>query len=168
MRTITNVDELDQILAECERAAQVSDDELRRVFQTFRMDVAAQLPPDPFSKDYANAQMALYERIAGRPYSTANEKSIFDAEAAVVRPFPYIASCPVAGVHWGAIAFLLRNMALRPGARVLDVGAGWGNTTLALAQLGFEVTALDIEPRFCELIRERTRRAGDAGRGDKR
>ena len=120
MRTITNLDELDQIMAECERAAQVSDDELRRVFQTFRMDLAVHLPPDPFSKDYANAQMALYERVAGRPYSTANEKSIFDAEAAVVRPFPYIASCPVAGVHWGAIAFSAAEhvaSARRPSAR---------------------------------------------------
>ena len=39
-----------------------------------------------------------------------------------------------------------------PSAGRLNFGAGWRNTTLALAQLGFEVTALDIEPRFCELI----------------
>ncbi len=168
MRILTSLDDLDEVLAECESAAQISDDDLRRVFQTFRMDIAAQLPPDPFSKIYRNAQMALYERIAGRRYSAVNEKSVFDVEAAVVRPFPYIASCQVAGTQWGAIAFLLRSMQLRSGARVLDVGAGWGNTTLAFAQLGFEVTALDIEPRFCELIRERARRAGVEARGNQR
>jgi cyclopropane fatty-acyl-phospholipid synthase-like methyltransferase len=86
----------------------------------------------------------------------------------VVRPFPYTASCQVAGTHLGAIAFLLRTMQLQPGARVLDVGAGWGNTTLALAQLGFDVAALDIEPRFCELIRERARRAGVQAEGGQR
>jgi 2-polyprenyl-3-methyl-5-hydroxy-6-metoxy-1,4-benzoquinol methylase len=160
MRIITNLDELDEVLEECERAARVSDDELRRVFQTFRMDFSTQLPSDPFSAEYATAQMALYERIAGRPYSTENEASIFDVEAAAVRPFPYTSSCQVAGVHLGAIGFLLRNMQLRPGAQVLEIGPGWGNVTLALAQLGFEVTALDIEPRFCELIRERARRVG--------
>ena len=37
-------------------------------------------------------------------------------------------------------------------------GLEWGHTTLALAQLGFKVTALDIEPRFRKLIRERARR----------
>src|SRR5271165_1863933 len=130
------------------------------VFQTFRMDVSAQLPADPFSAEYANAQMALYERIAGRTYSVSNEESIFDFESAVVRPFPYTSSCQVAGSHLGTIGFLLRNMHLRPGARVLDIGPGWGNTTLALAQLGFKVTALDIEPRFSALIRERARRVG--------
>jgi SAM-dependent methyltransferase len=104
--------------------------------------------------------MALYERLAGRHYSMGNEETIFDVESVVVRPFPYAASCQVAGAHLGAIAFLLRNIHLPPGAKVLDVGPGWGNTTLALAQLGFQVTALDIEARFCELIRERTHRVG--------
>ena len=163
MRIISTLDELDEMVTECERAAQVSDDDLRRVFQTFRMDVSAQLPPDPFSAEYATAQMALYERLAGRRYSTANEETIFDLESVVARPFPYAASCRVAGAHLGAIAFLLRKIQLRRGAQVLDVGPGWGNTTVALAQLGFKVTALDIEPRFCELIRERARRLGVLG-----
>jgi SAM-dependent methyltransferase len=160
MQTITNLEELDRMLAECERAAQISDDDLRRVFQLYRMDVSAQLPPDPFSAEYANAQMALYERISGRSYSTRNEESLIDTKSAVLRPFPYNASCQVAGAHLGAIGFLFGSLHLRPGAQVLDVGAGWGNTTLGLAQLGFEVTALDIEARFCELIRERARRIG--------
>ena len=88
MRTITSVDELDQILAECERAAQVSDDELRRVFQTFRMDVSAQLPPDPFSAEYANAQMALYERSQDVATARRTRESIFDAEAPWYARFP--------------------------------------------------------------------------------
>jgi SAM-dependent methyltransferase len=160
MRIVTSLEELDEILADCEQAAKISDDELRRVFQTFRMDFSAQLPPDPFSEGYATAQMELYKHIAGRSYQTANEESVFDLQSAIVRPFPYIGSCQVAGAHLGAIGFLLRTMQLSPGARVLDIGPGWGNTTLALAQLGFEVTALDIEPRFCDLIRERTSRMG--------
>jgi 2-polyprenyl-3-methyl-5-hydroxy-6-metoxy-1,4-benzoquinol methylase len=158
MQTITDLEELDRMLAECERAAQISDDDLRRVFQLYRMDVSAQLPPDPFSAEYADAQMALYERISGRSYSTRNEESIIDINSAVLRPFPYNASCQVAGAHLGAIGFLFGSLQLRPGARVLDVGAGWGNTTLGLARLGYEVTALDIEARFCELIRQRARR----------
>jgi 2-polyprenyl-3-methyl-5-hydroxy-6-metoxy-1,4-benzoquinol methylase len=164
MRTITSLDDLDEILAECERAAQVSDDALRRVFQSFQMDVSTQLttqlPSDPFSAEYADAQMKLYERLAGRHYNTANEETVFNVESVVVRPFPYAASCQVAGAHLGAIAFLLRNIHLQSGAKVLDVGPGWGNTTLALAQFGFQVTALDIEPRFCDLIRQRTGRVG--------
>lgn len=160
MRIITNINELDSVFAECDLAAKASDDELRRVFQTFRMEIPAPPSLDPFSEGYAAFQMQLYERIAGRPYHTNNEEVVFDVESCVVRPFPYTASCQVAGNHLGAIAFLVRSMRLRPGSRVLDVGAGWGNTTLALAQLGFDVTALDLESRFCELIRERARRVG--------
>jgi len=65
MRKITSLDEFDEMLTERDRAAQISDDDLRRVFQTFCMDVSAELPTDPFSAEYASAQMALCERIAG-------------------------------------------------------------------------------------------------------
>ena len=161
MRTVTSLDDLDQVLAECERAAKISDDELRRVFQTFRMDVSAQLPPDPFSSDYANAQMALYERIAGTSLQQSNEESIFDPKAAVVRPFPYIASCQVAGCTLGRDRLsAAQHGSCEPGARVLDVGAGWGNTTLALAQLGLKSPRLISSRAFAKLISERTRRAG--------
>ena len=43
-------------------------------------------------------------------------------------------------------------MDLPTGSRVLELGPGWGNTTLALAQMGHHVTAIDIDPGFCELV----------------
>lgn len=58
MRMLTNLDEVDEKLAECERVARISDDELRRVFQTFSLGLSAQLPSDPFSPEYASAQRA--------------------------------------------------------------------------------------------------------------
>jgi SAM-dependent methyltransferase len=54
-----------------------------------------------------------------------------------------------------AIAFLLGKLGLPKGARIVEFGPGWGNTTLELARLGFDVTAVDIEPSFCEVIRQR-------------
>ena len=47
------------------------------------------------------------------------------------------------------IGFVLRSMALAPSSRVLEFGAGWGTTSLWLAQLGHHVTVVDIEPCFC-------------------
>ena len=153
MEVLTTLDALDKKLKDC--AAATSDDALRQIFSTFCVDFAAQVPPDPFSPDYAAAQMGFYEFISGRQYKTSNEETVFDVDAALKRPFPYTSSPAVAGAHLSAIAFLLRNLDLKPGARVLDVGPGWGNTTMALAQFGFDVTALDIEPRFCALVRAR-------------
>jgi len=41
-----------------------------------------------------------------------------------------------------------------PGDRVLEVGAGLGSLTVALAEAGCGVTALEIDPRVAEVLRE--------------
>ncbi len=88
MQTLTTLDDLDAKLHECTAVAQVSDDALREVFHTFRMDFSAELPADPFDPAYAAAQMRIYERVAGRRYELGNEASVLDMEQAVRRPFP--------------------------------------------------------------------------------
>lgn len=161
MQTISTIAELDEKLAECDAAARVSDDALRRVFAGFRMDLPHDAPQSPFSEEYARYQMELYERLAGKPYRVENEATHFSIDDAVRRPFPYsTGSCATTGDQLCAIGALLRRMQLQPGARVLEFGPGWGNTTLALASLGLRVTAVDIESRFCELIRRRAELAG--------
>lgn len=161
MQTIRDLAELDAKLDECNRAGAVSDDALRAVFGTFRMDPPAALPPDPFAPEYRDFQLGLYHEVAGRPYSTANEETVFDLERAVLRPFPFTTgSCATAGEHIMAVGFLLRAMALPPNSRVLEFGPGWGNTTTMLAKLGHRVTAVDVDGRFCELLRRRAEREG--------
>jgi len=161
MRVIRDLAELDAKIAECDRAEAVSDDALRAVFGTFRMDPPAALPADPFAPEYRERQLGLYREVAGRPCSTGNEASVFDVERAALRPFPFTTgSGRTAGEHFMAIGFLLRAMALPPNSRVLEFGPGWGNTTTMLAKLGHRVTAVDIEPRSCELLRRRVAREG--------
>ncbi|WP_338663055.1 class I SAM-dependent methyltransferase [Pararoseomonas sp. SCSIO 73927] len=161
MRVLRSLEELDEALAECDRAERVSDDAMRAVFGTFRIDPPAGMPEDPFSDAYREAQMGIYVTIAGRDYALANEATPLDVEAALCRPFPYsTGSATTAGEHLMGIDFALRAMALPPGSRVLEFGPGWGNTTLELARLGHHVTCVDVEPRFCELIRRRAAREG--------
>lgn len=59
-----------------------------------------------------------------------------------------------------AVGHAIRSLDLKPGASVLEFGPGWGNTTLALAMMGFDVTAVDIEANFCRLIETRAAQAG--------
>lgn len=161
MQVIRDVAELDAKIAECNRAEAVSDDAMRAVFGTFRMEPPTALPPDPFAPEYRDFQLGLYRDVAGRSYSTENEATPFDVERAVGSPFPFLTrSCVTTGEHFMAVGFLLRAMALPPGSRVLEFGPGWGNTTIMLAKLGHRVTAVDIEPRFCELLRRRAAREG--------
>jgi ubiquinone/menaquinone biosynthesis C-methylase UbiE len=49
---------------------------------------------------------------------------------------------------------------LRSGQSVIDVGAGSGGAALALAHLGYPVTAIDAAPAMVERIRERASVAG--------
>lgn len=156
MHTISTIDELDAKIAECDRAQQQSDQALRRVFESFQMAIPEDLPAQPLGSDYAEFQFELYQRLAGKPYTVENEVTSFDVEHAARCPFPYSTGSPlVTADQYSAIAALLRRLDLPPGSRIVEFGPGWGNTTVALALLGFQVTAIDIEPRFCELLERR-------------
>ena len=82
----------------------------------------------------------------------------WDADAEVYdRTASHSASDPVEAAAWRAA--LLRYLPPPP-ARVLDVGAGTGTMSLLAAQLGFEVTALDLSPQMLERAREKAEAQG--------
>jgi SAM-dependent methyltransferase len=163
MQVIRTIAELDRKIAECDAAAAISDDALRAVFGTFGMESPADLPADPFAPQYRLRQLELYRQITGDAYSTTKEATKFDVAAALHRPFPFTTnSSATAGEYFMAIGFMLKTMSLPPGARLLEFGAGWGFTSLWLAQLGHHVTVVDIEPCFCDLIARRAAHEGVA------
>lgn len=158
MDVVRTPEEIDIKLIQIAAAAAQSDEAARHVFSSFKMDFSASVPSDPFSAEYADCQMQLYERIAGRNYAHSNEVSAFNVEAAVLRPFPLNSgSTATTGAHLSALGFVIGRLKLPPGATILEFGPGWGNTTMTLAMLGFQVTAVDIERNFCDLIRERAK-----------
>ncbi|HZD79969.1 MAG TPA: class I SAM-dependent methyltransferase [Actinomycetota bacterium] len=72
----------------------------------------------------------------------------WDADAAVYDHSPsHAASDPLEAAAWRAA--LSAALPAR-GARVLDVGAGTGSMTMLAAELGYEVTALDLSPLMLE------------------
>lgn len=161
MQVIHTLEELDAKIRECDNAGLESEDRMRALLADFRMDVPQNLPADPFSPAYRDAQMALYKSITGKAYSSSAEVTKFDVDSAVERPFPfYTGSSAVAGEYFSAIGFVLESMALPPASRVLEFGAGWGWTSVLLAQLGHQVTVIEIEPCFCELISRRAAKEG--------
>lgn len=154
IREIATIAELDAVLQEVEAAHAVSDDAVRALLRSFKYVVdLADLPPDPFSPEYAKYQLELYERIAGRPYRIENERSGFLSGDPRSLPFPYTSQ------SWKTVSdqllltgLIIRTLELPSKASVLEFGSGWGNTTLALAQMGYQVTAIDIEQRFLDMV----------------
>lgn len=87
---------------------------------------------------------------------TRDIRSYWDADAAT-----YDRSAnhhPRSRTELAAWAGALRRLLPAPPARVLDVGAGTGFLSLALARQGFEVSALDIAPEMLAQLREKAAR----------
>ena len=47
---------------------------------------------------------------------------------------------------------------LRPNAKILEIGAATGRYSIALAKMGYDVTAVDLTPKYVEIMKSKTRR----------
>ena len=47
---------------------------------------------------------------------------------------------------------------LKPGAKILEVGAATGRYSLTLAKMGYDVTAVDLVPKYVEIMKKKGRR----------
>jgi SAM-dependent methyltransferase len=162
-RYISTLDELDALIREADIAGSQSDDELRRVITSFEYVITQPMPADPFSQAYREAQMNLYKSIAGRDgyLPLRDEVTQFDLEAARRVWFPFSThSCATVGEQLMIQGFAIKHMNLKPGSRIIEFGPGWGNTTVALAQMGHQVCAVDVFQGFVDLINFRARQVG--------
>jgi len=164
VKILTTLEELDQYLRLCEEASRRSDDDLRKVLASFEFRREQTSTADPYSDEYASNQHELYLQVAGvESYSPQNERSLWlkDLPDAARRPFLYYTrSAETVGDHLMALGFIIKTMNLPSGASILEFGAGWGNTSITLARMGYTVTVVDIEPRFLEVINERAAMLG--------
>lgn len=152
---ITDLRELDKKLNEVKEAWKVSDEAMRSVFATFEMTYPTDMPSDPYNSEYSDRVFEFYRVISGRDsYEVSNEHMDFPLDPN--RPFPFYTESPqVVGHQLMGIGFIITALNLPPGSSVLDLGAGWGNTTIALARMGYDVMAVDVNERFAAFIKER-------------
>jgi 2-polyprenyl-3-methyl-5-hydroxy-6-metoxy-1,4-benzoquinol methylase len=156
---VTSLTEVDQRLDEAERAAAISDDAFRERLVRFRFQ--PRLPravPDPFSSAYQDFQLDLYHELTGRRYQVANEETAFDADDVFRRPFPWSTrSAATVGGFLIAYGFFIQELGLRPGAKVLELGSGYGSLTMNLALTGYDVTCVDMSRRLLDFVERRAR-----------
>jgi SAM-dependent methyltransferase len=154
--------ELDELLAQATALMAPAPDEARALLDGIVLALPTGPPEDPFSEAYQEWTWDLYRCISGRAgYDTAHEASPFDLAAALERPFPYqTGSLALVGRDLVARGHLLDCLAdIVPVApeprRVVEFGPGWGNLTSDLAATGLDVTAVELDEKFCRLITQR-------------
>jgi hypothetical protein len=156
IETLTSETELDKRL---DRAAELfdrSDDEARAYLASFELK-PPKMPADPFSDEYKRAQWNLYKRIAQRDnYEVTAEHMELDVKTAISHPYPYStgSSLQVAD-QLAASAFIMRELQFHRGQTIVEFGPGWGNLTLQIAMMSIDVTAVEVNPLFVELLRGR-------------
>ena len=120
-------------------------------------------PADPYSAGSAAEVLRTWTAITGRDAFDAvmNETFTLDDADYLARPYPYSSSNPMeVGNYFGAVAAAVARTGGPPPRRIVEYGSGWGHLALALAQTGYDVTAVDLNPASVELLRLRAKVLG--------
>lgn len=121
----------------------------------YKIDVDQNL--DPFSDEYFAQQLSLYTELSARELNQAqHEFTPVEVDHYVDKPNPYGLMSPSALVaHYLRLGIAISRAELPSSPKILDMGAGWGLSSEFLNTLGADVTAVDINHRFVELINRR-------------
>jgi SAM-dependent methyltransferase len=127
---------------------------------SYAPEIAVDTGLDPFGNEYLASQIALYREISGRELDQAvNEHTVFERRAHVAARNPYNHGEPaVLARQLIQLASALRLAKPRRGARLVDMGCGWGLSSELASYLGLDVEAVDINPDFVALVSERAER----------
>ena len=119
-------------------------------------------PPScaPNAPEYRSFWEDTHFSILGETYEARRHENFdFDLAQMIECPYPYITKEPsIIAQQVRDWANVLEAIDLPGGSHILEMGAGWGNTSLLLAQSGFKVSVLDINPRYLDLISARCQR----------
>ena len=117
---------------------------------------------DPYGREYVSAQLRLYSEISGKAFNQVeNEQTDFDLAAHVAAVNPYNHPDPSGlAVHLQRLSRAFRFAKLSRGNYLLDMGCGWGLSSELAAYLGLQVSAVDINPFFVDLVNTRAKRLG--------
>jgi|KBSMisStandDraft_5_1062788.scaffolds.fasta_scaffold71218_2 2-polyprenyl-3-methyl-5-hydroxy-6-metoxy-1,4-benzoquinol methylase len=153
--------EIDQL----DEAARIFEDPARHNElgqKTLRLPDWFNFELSPDRPEFREQQLRLWEAVTARTnYDIRiNEDTPGAGDIdAWRRPAFYAAGdSHVAGEQVLAMGLILLRSNARPGSRVIEYGAGFGQNSVAFARLGATVDTVDINPGFCASIRTQAER----------
>lgn len=161
MRIMKSIDEFKDILGETENMPEW--DRVPLLCNCFLLsDEIRGVPSDPFSQDYLAAVNDIHRTISKREnYNPAeHEKTPFHIAEYVVQPPIYQGDSVTLSRYLITFGHMMALMEARPGMRVVEYGPGDGQFCLHLARMGCEVTVVDIEPAYLEVIQRQAANLG--------
>jgi 2-polyprenyl-3-methyl-5-hydroxy-6-metoxy-1,4-benzoquinol methylase len=117
----------------------------------------------PFSKEYFAQQMALYHEITGHPYLDARDEFTpgVPVEKLLLAPNAYDHPVPAEyAKHCVAMGLVVQQLNLPRGARILELGSGWGFCQEFLSHCGYRTVGIDANPDFVATSNARLSRLG--------
>ena len=159
--------DLDEFVAEYDERGGIADPVAQVWVSDFSLGFVTpvDVEADGFSERYSKMQLDLYRELSGREVDQATNEMHVDLDldrlAAAANPYGSVDVDHIAK-HARTILTALVVSDLDPGARVLDMGCGWGISTEMLAFAGCDVTAVDINPEFVQLVERRAKARGYA------
>ncbi|RFD18627.1 class I SAM-dependent methyltransferase [Komagataeibacter melaceti] len=115
---------------------------------------------DPDSEQYKKNILKLWSEITNRENYTpgSDEFTPIGGVDAIKRPAFYsTGSAHEAGKHLMAIGHLLMRSNIKNGDKVLEYGAGFGQTSVAFARVGAHVDTVDVNKEFCDAVNDVSR-----------
>jgi len=152
-------------IAQLDEAARIFDDPARHGelgMKTLRLPDWFDFDLPPNDPAFRAQQLRLWEAITAREnYDIRVNEDTPGVEAidAWRRPAFYGAGDSiVAGEQILAMGLIVLRSGVRPGSRVIEYGAGFGQNSVALARLGAKVDTVDINAGFCGAIQTQAER----------
>lgn len=165
--------EVDDFVREADRLAQVSHAQRNQFLMTRWLDYAE--PPrsadgssDPYGKDYLQWVLAQWSVASGRKtyaLELEHDNNVSVSDEQLQRLYPFVSGdTTFISQYMIGVYHALGLLADAPNHRMVEYGVGWGNTTVAMLQAGYQVLAVDIDPKWLNLLKLRAGKLGVADR----
>ncbi|SNX29603.1 Methyltransferase domain-containing protein [Polynucleobacter meluiroseus] len=139
----------------------LSEDAIKELLGVYYSDIPF-LPKDAHSSSYEEAQWNFFLSLTkNSSYNLENEGGGLDFKDIKDNFYPFnTQSSSEVGKSFIAQGFALSSMNLRPNSKILEFGPGWGNLSVSLAMMGHDVTVIEANKEFIDLIDFRVKKHG--------